>query len=92
MDEDWRNAFGILMCTEICDGTGMGICDGAPLSSSSLYCGCSIDKEGKLPLHLLIPNRIQSHIAGKTDNALLSSTPVYLFFRHSRFSLCYLEI
>ena len=25
MDEDWRNAFGILMCREICDGTGAGI-------------------------------------------------------------------
>ena len=24
MDEDWRNAFGILMCTKICDGTGAG--------------------------------------------------------------------
>ena len=30
MDEDWRNAFGILMCMEICDGAGTGICDGAP--------------------------------------------------------------
>ena len=28
MDKDWRNAFGILMCTEICDGAGAGICDG----------------------------------------------------------------
>ena len=30
MDEDWRNAFGILMCMEICDGAGTGICDGTP--------------------------------------------------------------
>ena len=37
MDEDWRNAFGILMCTEICDGTGAGICDGSPLTCSSFF-------------------------------------------------------
>ena len=30
MDEDWRNAFGILMCAEICNGTDVGICNGAP--------------------------------------------------------------
>ena len=24
MDEDWRNAFGILICTEICNGAGAG--------------------------------------------------------------------
>ena len=30
MDEDWRNAFGISMCAEICDDAGMGICNGAP--------------------------------------------------------------
>ena len=24
MDENWRNTFGILMCTEICDGDGAG--------------------------------------------------------------------
>ena len=36
MDEDWRNAFGILMCTEICDGAGAGICDGSPSTCSSL--------------------------------------------------------
>ena len=35
MDEDWWNAFGILMCREICDGAGMGICDGAPSTCSS---------------------------------------------------------
>ena len=34
MDEDWRNAFGILMCTDICDGAGAGICDGAPSTCS----------------------------------------------------------
>ena len=36
MDEDWRNIFGILMCTEICDGAGAGICDGTPLTCFSL--------------------------------------------------------
>ena len=35
MDEDWRNAFEILMCTEICDGAGVGICDGVPSTCSS---------------------------------------------------------
>ena len=35
MDVDWRNAFGILMCTEICDGAGAGICDDAPSTCSS---------------------------------------------------------
>ena len=35
MDEDWRNAVGILMCMEICDCTGTGICDGTP----STCCG-----------------------------------------------------
>ena len=30
MDEDWRNAFGILMCAEICDGAG------TPSTSSSI--------------------------------------------------------
>ena len=35
MDEDWRNTFGILMCKEICDGAGMGICDGSPSTCSS---------------------------------------------------------
>ena len=35
MYEDWRNAFGILMCPEICDGAGTGICDGASLTCSS---------------------------------------------------------
>ena len=29
MDKDWRNAFGILMLAEICDGADAGICDGA---------------------------------------------------------------
>ena len=36
MDEDWRNAFGILMCRYICDGAGTGICDGVPSTCSSL--------------------------------------------------------
>ena len=35
MDEDWRNIFGILMCMEVCDGTGMGICNGMPLTCSN---------------------------------------------------------
>ena len=34
MDENWRNTFGILMCLEICDGTGTRICDGAPSTCS----------------------------------------------------------
>ena len=37
MDEDWRNASGILMCKEICDGAGAGICDGSPSTCSSSY-------------------------------------------------------
>ena len=37
MDEDWRNAFGTLMCAEICDGIGVGICDGMPSTCSSSY-------------------------------------------------------
>ena len=36
MDEDWRNAFGILMCTEICYGAGTGICNGVPSTCSSI--------------------------------------------------------
>ena len=35
MDEDWRNAFGNLMCTGICDGAGAGIYHGAPSTCSS---------------------------------------------------------
>ena len=35
MDEDWRNIFGILMCMEVCDGTGMGICNGMPSTCSN---------------------------------------------------------
>ena len=35
MDEDWRNAFEILMCSVICDDAGVGICDGAPSTCSS---------------------------------------------------------
>ena len=35
MDEDWRNAFGILMCMEIRDGAGVGSCDDSPLTCSS---------------------------------------------------------
>ena len=35
MNEDWSNAFGILMCREICDGAGAGICDGVPSTCSS---------------------------------------------------------
>ena len=36
MNEDWRNTFGILMCREICDGAGGGICNCTPLTFSSL--------------------------------------------------------
>ena len=36
MDKDYRNAFRILMCKEICDGAGAGICDGAPSTCSSV--------------------------------------------------------
>ena len=35
MDEDWKNTFGNLMCMEICDGAGAGICDVMPLTCSS---------------------------------------------------------
>ena len=40
MNDDWKNAFGILMpmmCRELCDGAGAGICDGAPSTCSSLF-------------------------------------------------------
>ena len=37
MDEDWKNAFGILICTEICDGAGAGICDGTPSTALVHY-------------------------------------------------------
>ena len=37
MDEDWRNAFGILMCGGICDGAGVEICNGVPSTCSSFY-------------------------------------------------------
>ena len=40
MDEDWKNAFGILMCTEICDGTGAGICNGSPSTCSDFIYNC----------------------------------------------------
>ena len=36
MDEDWRNAFGILMCVEICDGSSVGLWNGVILTCSSL--------------------------------------------------------
>ena len=42
MDEDWRNAFGILICTEICDGAGAGICDGAASTCSSYLLKSSV--------------------------------------------------
>ena len=38
MDEDWRNAFGILMCMEIGDCAGAGICDSMPSTCSSMIC------------------------------------------------------
>ena len=39
MEENWRNAFGILMCAEICDGAGAEIRDGAPSNFSSFHFG-----------------------------------------------------
>ena len=36
MDGDWSNAFGILMCREICNGAGAGIFDGAPSTRSNV--------------------------------------------------------
>ena len=35
VNDDWRNTFGILMCTEICDGADARICDGVPSTCSS---------------------------------------------------------
>ena len=37
MDEDLRNAFGSLMCAEICDGAGAVICEGTPSTCSSSF-------------------------------------------------------
>ena len=37
MDEDWSNAFGILMCAEIRDGAGAGIFDDAPSTYSIFF-------------------------------------------------------
>ena len=37
MDEDWRSAFGILVCMEIRDGAGAGICDCVPSTCSSFF-------------------------------------------------------
>ena len=39
MDEDWRNAFEILICTELWDGAGAGICHGASSTCSSVDIG-----------------------------------------------------
>ena len=54
VDEDWRNAFGILMCAEICDGTGAGarICDSAPSTCSNyrLYSARQAWAEGGVSL------------------------------------------
>ena len=43
IDEDRKNTFGILICAEICDGAGAGICDGAPSTCSSFPCYYSDD-------------------------------------------------
>ena len=59
MDEDWRNAFGILMFTEICNGAGVGICDGAPSTCSS-YC-----------LHLLGRHLFLCHGSDSVENILM---------------------
>ena len=36
MDENWRKAFGTSIYSEICDGAGVGICNGMPSTCSSL--------------------------------------------------------
>ena len=38
MDEDWGNAIGSLICKEICDGAGAGICDSAPFMRTDFLC------------------------------------------------------
>ena len=43
MNEDWRNAFGILLCRLMSDGAGAGICDGAPSTCSSRFSSVSPD-------------------------------------------------
>ena len=54
IDEDWRNAFGILMCMEICDGAGAGICDGAPSTYSSFIYFCTRAKCCNMTEHAFI--------------------------------------
>ena len=48
MNEDWRNAFGILMCREICDDAGAGIYDGVPSTCSSSKSIRSLFKKKKI--------------------------------------------
>ena len=49
MDEDWRNTFGIFMCTEICDGPGAEICDGSPSTCSSFLSFLQFRYQNVLP-------------------------------------------
>ena len=65
MDEDWRNAFGVLLCAEICDGDGAGICNGAPSTCSSFF--------------LIFPENMFSHfmqIVSTGDNLHEMSNPL----------------
>ena len=78
MDEDWRNAFGILMCAEICDGT---------LLTCSSYIFMEIKKKKKylsgtssseatkefLPLTLLLLNTTGPVLANSVDPGQLAS-------------------
>ena len=72
MNEDWRNAFGILMCREKYDCAGVGICDGAPSTCSSYcYILCSFTRHG-----VSGPNtsRIRANPAEQLRDALYSCT------------------
>ena len=80
MDEDCRNAFGILMSTEICDGAGMVICDSMPstfpmfLSLKTLCCGTHWNWHGE-------PNEYQQHFFRRnneiTHTSHLGSRPFH---------------
>ena len=63
MNEDWKNAFGILMCREICDGTGARICEGAPSTCSSCKMGCHYKiKTIMVTVYILVIRLITSHL------------------------------
>ena len=61
MDEDLRNTFGILMCTKVCDGAGMGICDGAPSTCSSFDWAVNVKLQTDQPIDSLQAQRL-SHL------------------------------